>query len=228
MRSVGRKNDLCQAQARGGRIPLLTLEDLTQIVRDGCAPSPRLTVPRFNHSAVSSFFDQCTGGKLLVNYRRSERGESDRLHSGVHRQGSGFELTVSTGVLSCNALISRMSSEKSLVTILAAIRSQEKKRENGPLQEVLPVRSSHIRTMTLRASSCSPHKTELYLVPERRKSAGKMANCLGSQPGRTDPLSQRLRAIARCSGPVSLDNLPRIDQRRTRLASSGRMNAPLP
>lgn len=90
---------------------------------------------------------------------------------------------MSTGVLSCNALISRMSSEKSFVTILAAIRSQEKKRENGPLQEVLPVRSSHIRTMTLRASSCSPHKTELYLVPERRKSAGKMANCLGSQPG---------------------------------------------
>ena len=90
---------------------------------------------------------------------------------------------MSTGVLSCNALISRMSSEKSFVTILAAIRSQEKKRENGPLQEALPVRSSHIRTMTLRASSCSPHKTELYLVPERRKSAGKMANCLGSQPG---------------------------------------------
>ena len=141
----------------------------------------------------------------------------------------GFELTVSTGVLSCNALVSRMSSEKSFVTILAAIRSQEKKRENGPLQEVLPVRSSHIRTMTLRASSCcSPHKTELYLVPERRKSARKMGNCLGSQPGRTDPLSQRLRAIARCSGPVSLDNLLHIDQRRTRLASSGRMNAPLP
>ena len=41
-----------------------------------------------------------------------------------------------------------------------------------------------------------------------------MGNCLGSQPGRTDPLSQRLRAIARCSGPVSLDNLPRINQRR--------------
>ena len=204
------------------------LDDLTQIGAGRVRTFPRFTVPHVNHSAVSSFFDQCTGGKLLVNYRRSERGESDRLHSGVHRQGSGFELTVSTGVLSCNALISRMSSEKSLVTILAAIRSQEKKRENGPLQEVLPVRSSHIRTMTLRASSCSPHKTELYLVPERRKSARKMGNCLGSQPGRTDPLSQRLRAIARCSGPVSLDNLPRIDQRRTRLASSGRMNAPLP
>ena len=67
MRSVGRKNDLCQAQARGGRIPLLTLEDLTQIVRDGCAPSPMLTLPHFNHSAVSSFFDQCAGGELLVN-----------------------------------------------------------------------------------------------------------------------------------------------------------------
>jgi hypothetical protein len=38
---------LCQAQARGGRIPLLALMtwhkyDLTQIARDGCAPSQDL------------------------------------------------------------------------------------------------------------------------------------------------------------------------------------------
>jgi hypothetical protein len=59
--------NLCQAQARGGRLPRLTFDDLTQIVRDGCAPSPRLTVPQSNHSAVSSFFDQCTGGELSVN-----------------------------------------------------------------------------------------------------------------------------------------------------------------
>ena len=119
-------------------------------------------------------------------------------------------------MLSCNALISRMSSEKSFVTILAAIRSQEKKRENGPLQEVLPVRSSHIRTMTLRASSCSPHKTELYLVPERRKSAGKMANCLGSQPGPliTTAQGNSILVSREQNRAASLDNLPRINQRR--------------
>ena len=119
-------------------------------------------------------------------------------------------------MLSCNALISRMSSEKSFVTILAAIRSQEKKRENGPLQEALPVRSSHIRTMTLRASSCSPHKTELYLVPERRKSAGKMANCLGSQPGPliTTAQGNSILVSREQNRAASLDNLPRINQRR--------------
>jgi len=47
--------------------------DLPQIVRDGCAPSQGLPSRTFNHFnyfrnfAVSSFFDQCTGGKLLVN-----------------------------------------------------------------------------------------------------------------------------------------------------------------
>jgi len=60
---------ICQARARPeeGGFPRLTVEDLTQIVRDGCAPSPRFTVPHFNDFAVSSFFDQCTGGELLVN-----------------------------------------------------------------------------------------------------------------------------------------------------------------
>ena len=53
--------------ARRGRFPRLTLEDLTQIVQDGCAPSPQFTVPHYKHSAVSSFFDQCTEGELLVN-----------------------------------------------------------------------------------------------------------------------------------------------------------------
>ena len=68
-----------------GGFPGLTLEDLPQIVRDGCAPSqdlPSRTFNHFNHFshfAVSSFFDQCTGGEILVNCRRSEYDRSVRL-----------------------------------------------------------------------------------------------------------------------------------------------------
>ena len=109
-----------------------------------------------------------------------------------------------------------MSTQKPRLTILAAIVSQAKNGENGAFQEVLPVRSSHIRTMTLRASSCSPHKTELYLVPERRKSAGKMANCLGSQPGPliTTAQGNSILVSREQNRAASLDNLPRINQRR--------------
>ena len=77
---------------RGGRLPRLTMEDLPQIVRDGCAPSqdlPSRTFNHFNHFsdfAVSSFFDQCTGDELLVNCRRSECDRSN----GVHLSGRSF------------------------------------------------------------------------------------------------------------------------------------------
>jgi hypothetical protein len=119
-------------------------------------------------------------------------------------------------VLSCNALFSRLSSEKSFITILAAIGSQEKKRENGALQEVLPVRRSHIRTMTLRAWSCSRHKTDFNPICARaKKKCRKNGNCLGSQPSRTDPY-QRLRAIAR---RTSLTPQPA----KCQLSSSGRI-----
>jgi len=47
---------------------------------------PRFTVPyfqplppHFSHFAVSSFFDQCTGGELLVNCRWSECDQADTL-----------------------------------------------------------------------------------------------------------------------------------------------------
>jgi predicted phage gp36 major capsid-like protein len=95
---------------------------------------------------------------------------------------------VSTGVLSCNALFSRMSSEKPFITILAAIGSQEKKRENGALQEVLPARRSHIRAVTHRAGSCSPHKTTstLSLCRARKKCKEKWVIAWeANQAGRT-------------------------------------------
>src|SRR5215469_7784032 len=67
--------------------------NLPQIVRDGCAPSQGLPSRTFNHFlhtsahfAVSSFFDQCTGGELLVNCRRSECDRSN----GVHLSGRSF------------------------------------------------------------------------------------------------------------------------------------------
>ena len=155
-------------------------------------------------------------------------------------------------MLSCNALISRMSSEKSFATNLAAIGSQAKKRENGAFQEVLSVRRSHIRSMTLRAWSRSPHKTDLYLVPSEEKVQEKWVIAwVTNQVGRT--LINGSRAIARCSklggacqvaaqaskGAVincscaicehQLLGLRHFSAaRRTRLASSGRMNAPLP
>jgi hypothetical protein len=70
-RSTRKLSDImCQAQARGGQLPRLTFEHLTQIARDGCAPSqdlPSHTFNHFSHFAVSSFFEQCTGGKILVN-----------------------------------------------------------------------------------------------------------------------------------------------------------------
>src|SRR6516162_3861822 len=44
-----------------------------------------------------------------------------------------------------------MSIEKSFVTIRAAIGPQAKKRENGTLQESLPVRTMHFRAATFRA-----------------------------------------------------------------------------
>ena len=95
---------------------------------------------------------------------------------------------MSTRVLSCNALFSRMSSEKSFITILAAIGSQEKKRENGALQEVLPARRSHIRALTLRAGPCSPHKTTstLSLCRARKKCKEKWVIAWeANQAGRT-------------------------------------------
>ena len=90
-----------------------------------------------------------------------------------------------------DAWVSRISTQKPRLTIPAAIGSQAKKWENGVLQEVLPVRRSHIRTMTLRAGACSPHKTTsiLSLCRARKKYKEKMCNCLGSQPNRRDPLS---------------------------------------
>ena len=87
------------------------------------------------------------------------------------------------------------------------------------LQEVLPVRRSHIRTMTLRAWSCSPHETGFgrctdSILCRSKKTARKMGTCLGTQPSRTDPY-QRPRVIAfNCSKPISLNNLPRINQHR--------------
>ena len=116
------------------------------------------------------------------------------------------------------AHVSRISTQKPRVTILAAIVSQAKNGENGAFQEVLPVRRSHIRTVTLRAWSCSPHETGFgrctdSILCRSKKTARKMGTCLGTQPSRTDPY-QRPRAIARCSGPVSLDHLPRINQGR--------------
>src|SRR5215469_10694108 len=81
---------------------------------------------------------------------------------------------------------SRMSTQKPRVTILAAIVSQAKNGENGAFQEVLPVRRSHIRTVTLRAGACSPHKTTSILsCAEREKSASKNGQLLG-YPTRQD------------------------------------------
>jgi len=109
---------------------------------------------------------------------------------------------------------SRMSTQKPRVTILAAIVSQAKNGENGAFQEVLPVRRSHIRTVTLREELVRLiRQLQSYLAPSEKKVHRKMGNCLGTQPSRTDP-HQRPKAIARCSEPVSLGNLPRINQRR--------------
>jgi hypothetical protein len=109
-------------------------------------------------------------------------------------------------VLSCNALISRMSSEKSFATNLAAIGSQAKKRETGAFQEVLSVRRSHIRSMTLRAWSRSPHKTDLYLVPSEEKVQEKWVIAwVTNQVGRT--LINGSRAIARSGLGGLSDNL---------------------
>ena len=55
-----------------------------------------------------------------------------------------------------------MSTQKPRLTILAAIVSQAKNGENGAFQEVLPVRRPHIRTMTLRTWSRSPHETGFW------------------------------------------------------------------
>ena len=55
-----------------------------------------------------------------------------------------------------------MSTQKPRLTILAAIVSQAKNGENGAFQEVLPVRRPHIRTITLRTWSRSPHETGFW------------------------------------------------------------------
>ena len=97
-----------------------------------------------------------------------------------------------------DAWVSRISTQKPCLTIPAAIGSQAKKWENGMLQEVLPVRRSHIRTMTLRAWSRSRHKTDLYLVPSEEKVQEKWVIAwVTNQVGRT--LINGSRAIARCS-----------------------------
>src|SRR6516162_11867388 len=118
--------------------------------------------------------------------------------------------------VSFDGRVSRIFTQKPRLTILAAIRPQAKKRENDVLQEVLPVRRSHIRTMTLRAWSCSRHKTDFNPICARaKKKCRKNGNCLGSQPSRTDPY-QRLRAIAR---RTSLTPQPA----KCQLSSSGRI-----
>ena len=73
-----------------------------------------------------------------------------------------------------DAWVSRISTQKPCLTIPAAIGSQAKKWENGMLQEVLPVRRSHIRTVTLRAWSCSTHETGFVRLM-RPASGGALA-----------------------------------------------------
>src|SRR6516162_2046201 len=86
--------------------------------------------------------------------------------------------------------------QKSFATNLAAIGSQAKKRENGAFQEIPPVRRSHIPTMTLRAWSRWPHKTDSYLVPSEEKVQEKWVIAwVSNQAERT--LINRSRAIAR-------------------------------
>jgi hypothetical protein len=41
-----------------------------------------------------------------------------------------------------------------------------------------------------------------------------MVNCLGSQPSRTDPRQPPTAIASNCSKPISLNNVPRINQRR--------------
>jgi hypothetical protein len=110
-----------------------------------------------------------------------------------------------------------MSTQKPRLTILAAIVSQAKNGENGAFQEVLPVRRPHIRTMTLRTWSRSPHETGFWrctdsILCRSGKKLQEKWQLLG-MPSRTDRY-QRPRAIPPCPRLISLDNLPRINQRR--------------
>jgi len=96
-----------------------------------------------------------------------------RLHSicrppSTTRRHGSFELKVR---------FSRVS-QKARVTIQAAIGTQAKKWENGALQEVLSVRRSHIRTMTLRAGPCSTHETGFgrYTHPILSQSEEKVSD----------------------------------------------------
>jgi len=105
-------------------------------------------------------------------------------------------------VLFCSGM-STEKSEKSPATMLAAIGPQTKKRENGTLQETLPVRRSHICAVAVRAKVCSQHEI----------SFGQCTDSTLSQRAEKKSRQNRCpRAIPRCSGPGLLDNLPRINQ----------------
>ena len=97
------------------------LDDLTQIGAGRVRTFPRFTVPHVNHSAVSSFFDQCTGGELLVNCRRSECDRSN----GVHLRSSLLIGDSSTVVEN----ISPVSSSRTSLNIPAGHASRTRLRE---------------------------------------------------------------------------------------------------
>jgi len=111
-----------------------------------------------------------------------------------------------------------MCMQKPSVTILAAIRSQANKRKNGALQEVLPVRGSHIRAVTLRAEPCSPHETgfgratNLPYAERRKKCRRKWVIAREANQAGPTLINGPWRFHA-ALGPISLDNLPRINQR---------------
>jgi len=84
-RGDGRKNDRVRRKHEAATPTYLRGPDTNCTGR--VRISPRFTVPHVNHSAVSSFFDQCTGGELLLNLVAGVNAISQTAyHSGMHRQ----------------------------------------------------------------------------------------------------------------------------------------------
>ena len=97
--------------------------------------------------------------KYISKKINCSHGSNNTLNSTLGASPGPPSLKLSRPLLTTRGHGSFELSQKPRATILAAIPSQAKKRESDVLQEVLLVRKSHIRTMTLRAGPCSPHET---------------------------------------------------------------------